>query len=100
MDRMIGQDVSGVEYDSDGLHVNLGPSYWLSIFNKFELSVGNDGSVNNLIGAKLLNFVQGKDEFVVEFDSNRSLRISLLPEDYSGPEAANFFGPSGEVAVL
>jgi hypothetical protein len=86
LEELIGLRVAKAELVHDYLHLVVGESAGIRVFNDYVLT-GPSKLPSVLIGLMLTQVHQDESEVVLSFEGDIKLVISLLPEAYKGPEA-------------
>jgi len=81
---LIGLVVNQVEELNDYIQFVFSDGTTLSIFNNY---VYDGGSVKSIEGKKVKSVKESGKAVVIVFDGEESLSISLIDDDYNGPEA-------------
>lgn len=107
--ELIGHQVSSVEFVQDYVQMHFdGPSLiaytWPVVKgdagSKFESDEGYRDGLCSIIGAKVLDVGADDEEVALYFCNGTAITVSLRDEDYSGPEAIQFRGTSGNWWVI
>jgi hypothetical protein len=109
-DNLIGEQLSAVTFVMDYLQLQFN-SQCLTVLNPLFVKVGghsykfNDTEFRNVICERITRLVQkitlSEQELLIDFDDSSSFSISLKEEDYSSPEAINFyFTESGKERIV
>lgn len=108
---LIGEELSGVSFVRDYLQLQFGPPPRLNVFTP--MTVQSSGSVASLgqptfadlligqIGKLVVSVSLNPEEsLAIQFADQSVITISLLPDDYSCPEAINLFCKDGRLLVM
>jgi hypothetical protein len=109
-ESIVGEKLSAITFVLDYWQLQFdGPS--INALTRLEVSANNlvllDGAdqFRNLICGQITKIVASvalieNEAFVITFEDQSCIKISLKPEDNQGPEAMVFFGPSRTPCVV
>ncbi len=108
---LIGEDLSGVTFVRDYLQLEFNPPPRLSAFTPVTVRAGfdtaklGDPGFANLLIAQINKYVkavelQPLNALTITFDDDSIIAISLIPDDYVGPEALTFARRDKQLLVL
>ena len=81
---LVGLIIKKVQVVQDYCQLIFDDNTILNIYNKYQY---DGSSVLALEGKKLVSVIETNNNVVLDFDDNGNLTVSLLDEDYNGPEA-------------
>ncbi len=81
---LVGLIIKKVEVIQDYFQLIFADSMILNIYNRYQY---DGGSVLALEGKKLVSVIETNNKIVLDFEDSGKLTVSLLDEDYNGPEA-------------
>ena len=109
--QIVGEQLSSVTFVMDYLQLAFNPPPSMSIYTPLtvccsghEFARGDDQFRNRLCEqiTKIVKSVEFRKEeaFLITFQDDSSISISLKPSDYTGPEALDFLGRNGQWIII
>lgn len=95
LQNLIGKTVESVTFDNGYYTVRFSDGSGMHIINY----VGDYESKDN-IGSRIMKVDELDEEIDIRLDTQNTLTISLRDNDYVGPEAFQYFDPSGGLFMV
>src|SRR5689334_13052048 len=103
LQQIVGEQLSGVTFVMDYLQLQFNPPPTINVYTPMTVSsrgkrcVSGDDQFRNKLCEQITKIVKSavirsEEEFLITFEDDSAISISLKPSDYLGPEALEFIG--------
>jgi hypothetical protein len=101
--KLIGLALISASHSGGTMNVLFEGGWELAIYNPFVIEkTGDRISVDEesyLVGKTVVDCASDSEEFILTLSGRINLRVDLSDEAFTGPEAMQLIGPSGEIVV-